>query len=742
MSFQNIQSFDALSIGRSPGFWPRLYNKAPTVNDINYVPGQFWIDTATNGVYFLENFTNSGGMPQANWVLIASSGFLQSISDTANTVALPSSAIATPPLNIQLTAGAGISVVTTQANPGIITITNTAMASLTLTGDSGGAASPSGANINTLSLVVANGAIPAAIQVVKTAGATLTWKQQVTTTNATADVTKAGVGSFNSAQFQVSGGNEGFISLKGSTTNAPILGLIPDITSGGGTNPVLANSSGNITITTSAIQNTGTFSTGLGTISNAINQLAIRSQFAGSNPAVFTANNFGLSQFDSNIFTVTGGYVTISGGSSGLVTKLLGDDGGANTVVPAAGGIITLIGVTVLNAVNAKPVFFKKNGTNTEELDVQVCTTSTSGAKSINNAGLASFDNTQFTVDSATGFVQAITSTNFPAENSVQNLGITYSAGTFTVCSANGTALSAGNPGFVTMQSSVNPGRVKTYTITANQTFTDSAGANSIAGNTFGVSCVAGRSWDQDMPFYLYAVSNSSAGSPETAISFMICRLSGGTFTQGAATIGKTGSSIASTQYSFFALSTPTVADYANSAALCIGAFRMQSTANIASWTVQTLTNGFSSTPNQTKTNADGIGQFHEGTKFWQPLGTMGNIAASIFGLANACTFTAGSLPVSYSLSSGGIVNIYATFSPNSGGSGSNQARYNLPFTPVGGAAGAGGVINNGVAAMTIDGQIAFSTFYNTSSAATLTNAAFTSGITHRFGSVYNARFI
>lgn len=115
-------------------------------------------------------------------------------------------------------------------------------------------------------------------------------------------------------------------------------------------------------------------------------------------------------------FTSTGATVTITGSAGGLgaqninfdvnaaaiLEKLAGDD--AAPVVPTAGQI-NLTGITVLNATNAKPVFFKKNAGSTEELDVQLATTSTSVAKNINNAGLASYSSTQFAIDAPTGFV-------------------------------------------------------------------------------------------------------------------------------------------------------------------------------------------------------------------------------------------------------------------------------------------------------------------------------------------------
>ena len=112
-----------------------------------------------------------------------------------------------------------------------------------------------------------------------------------------------------------------------------------------------------------------------------------------------------------------------------VLQSLTGDD--AIAVFPTAGNI-NLTGQTVLNGANTvsaviHPVFFKKNASSVEELDVQVTTTSTSAAKSITNAGLASFNSTEFTVDSATGFVSL---NNFSAFNYKQ---ISFANSPYTV---------------------------------------------------------------------------------------------------------------------------------------------------------------------------------------------------------------------------------------------------------------------------------------------------------------------
>ena len=95
------------------------------------------------------------------------------------------------------------------------------------------------------------------------------------------------------------------------------------------------------------------------------------------------------------------------------VLGVTGDDGVLVIPNPATGNI-NLLGLTVINATHAKPVFTEAPLPTlyTEKIDVQVSASAASA--NINNAGLSSFLNTQFTVDPNTGFVQI---TNFSPFN-------------------------------------------------------------------------------------------------------------------------------------------------------------------------------------------------------------------------------------------------------------------------------------------------------------------------------------
>ena len=209
------------------------------------------------------------------------------------------------------------------------------------------------------------------------------------------------------------------------------------------------------------------------------------------------------------------------------------------------------------------------------------------------------------------------------------NLGITLSAGVFTVCGYNGTALSASNPAYISLPSNATPGKTVIHTVTANQTFQDHNGTSTISGNTFGTT--GSIAWAQDIPFFIYAVSDSS----DSGVSFMISRMPGVTIAPTAGKIGKTGSAVASTQGSFFALSSPTVASYASQSCLCIGAIRMQKNSS-DDWTISSLSNGtgFGGTA---YIGADGIGQFHQSSQFTMPFSQNG-AATNTYFLANGGT--------------------------------------------------------------------------------------------------------
>jgi len=334
-----------------------------------------------------------------------------------------------------------------------------------------------------------------------------------------------------------------------------------------------------------------------------------------------------------------------------------------------------------------------------------------------------------------------------------ENLGIKLSGGLFSVCQANGADLSQKQAAYVTIPSTSNPGRQNVYRITANQTFADSSnGSPTISGNSFGVvAAAAGISYDQDMVFYLYAVENGAAASPETTVNFAIARLPNFTIAPVAAKLGKTGSAVASTQGSMFMLGNPTVADYASSSCICVGAFRMRSTANVASWAVQTLSKGSLTVPGPTgSTGPDGIGCFHETTKQVVPLGFFGAAANSY--IANnggtAPTFVLNTnASMSFYMLRTGYHHLYVSIGAPSGvGAGAVGANIYLPFEANDSIGTFSGVFINTGGTYLAQGGAAFGT-NNTGLRLCgvafpiflLTNAAFNAGTSSQLGTTYQA---
>jgi hypothetical protein len=98
------------------------------------------------------------------------------------------------------------------------------------------------------------------------------------------------------------------------------------------------------------------------------------------------------------------GIINITSGSGGSgVLSIKGDD--ATTVLPDGAGNIQLDGLVVANGTHSKAVFTESPGPHIENIDVQV--SAAIASTDVTKVGLASFDNTVFSVD-ANGFVQEL----------------------------------------------------------------------------------------------------------------------------------------------------------------------------------------------------------------------------------------------------------------------------------------------------------------------------------------------
>lgn len=313
----------------------------------------------------------------------------------------------------------------------------------------------------------------------------------------------------------------------------------------------------------------------------------------------------GLAAFNDAEFTVdANGFVSLIGSVSPAIQGIVVDahtSPGTSPVLPNASGNIIVTGGQVAAGTTANVILTNSLADNTYTIQVQrsqAVATSTVG-----DNGVSHYNSSQFSVD-GNGFVSALPQVN----QSVENLGINLTGTTFTITSANGTALSSTNPGYVHLQSMANPGQIKTYVITANQSFTQAGLGNNLFGLTTGVG-------GNPMPFYIYAVSNANAG--ENTVTFMISRIPNAFSSPVAGKIAQSGNTNATTQGSFFSFNAITASDYASSPCLCIGAFRQTYASSL--WFAVPLM------------YYDGIGQFLDSIAFSFSTGQFGTTFGSFF---------------------------------------------------------------------------------------------------------------
>jgi len=227
--------------------------------------------------------------------------------------------------------------------------------------------------------------------------------------------------------------------------------------------------------------------------------------------------------------------------------------------------------------------------------------------------GVASFDENDFTVTSGdVAIAERVRQRVAIPGGYVENLGISYSSSTLSITGADGTALSATNPGYVVLQDKSTAGQLKTYEITSDQGFIDASGASEITGNLWGMA--TGVATSTDIPFFIYAVTNDV----EDAIAFMISRVPGFKESPAAADIADPGDPVADNQWGFFSFDTVTEADYESNPCLMIGGFRMKMDAS-DDWTVQTLG------------ATDGIGCFQNHRWWLVPPGQFGAASGGFF---------------------------------------------------------------------------------------------------------------
>ena len=116
-----------------------------------------------------------------------------------------------------------------------------------------------------------------------------------------------------------------------------------------------------------------------------------------------------LVDISSNVAT----WVRFAGSSTDIIS-LTGDD--STTVTADSSGNIDLLGVTVANATNAKPVYLDGDATSNKiDIELQVAADRTGAPADKNDAGISSFSDTQFVVDT-NGYVTLVGGTNPPPQ--------------------------------------------------------------------------------------------------------------------------------------------------------------------------------------------------------------------------------------------------------------------------------------------------------------------------------------
>jgi hypothetical protein len=271
-----------------------------------------------------------------------------------------------------------------------------------LEGQDGVIVPPNGAGIVFVKgAVVAAGTVP--FTTTGNAGtSTETWNIQLSQAIASTNATNVGLSAFNSAQFTVDA--NGFVSLAGGS-GPSIESVGVDTNTPPGTNPVLPNGSGEITVTGGQVA-AGTTTNVIRTDSLAANTYTIqiqRSQAVASS----TIGDNGVSHFNSAQFSVdANGFVSLLGTAAiEGVTVDAHTAPGTSPVVPNSSGDITVTGGQVAAGTTANVIQTNSLAANT--YTVQIQRSQAVAASTIGDNGVSHFNSAFFTVD-ANGFVSVV----------------------------------------------------------------------------------------------------------------------------------------------------------------------------------------------------------------------------------------------------------------------------------------------------------------------------------------------
>ena len=333
-------------------------DRDPSPSQLNYDLYTGWVNKTTKAVWYLTGFENQGGSRVASWralppVVVSDTNPLS--TDSAypigqtwiNEVGARYWAL------VQISGG---SATWEELGAGAAT------GLLTLTGDAGGAVSGDGARN---------------IDLIGTAG----------------QIVATGTPGSNQIQLSLAGGSQA------------IDGVTVDAATGPGTNPVLPDGSGDITVTGAQVA-AGTTANVIQTNSLAANTYSIEIQRADASATTDSTKN-GVAHFNDADFTVdSNGYVSILG--SGVARQVQVDTStlpGTDPVVPTPTGVITVTGGQAAPATSINAVMTNSTAANTWTVEVQ--RSKTEASSTVGSNGLSHFDSSHFTVDSD-GFVSLI----------------------------------------------------------------------------------------------------------------------------------------------------------------------------------------------------------------------------------------------------------------------------------------------------------------------------------------------
>ena len=270
------------------------------------------------------------------------------------------------PAAASITSSDGSITITPGSNSISLTVTGGTTVGKTITGNTGGALSPTAGNWNILGASPASGTSP-----VTTSGAasTLTVNVQKSQAIAATDATKVGLSNFNSAQFSVDA--NGFVQLIGSA--GPVVnGITVDASSVPGTQPVVPSGAGLVTVTGGQVATGIIGGNVIRTNSLAANTYTTQIQQTTTSAAKDTTKN-GVAHFKSTDFTVDEGFVSLVGTiaviTNGTFTPVLSFGVGSTGVTYVSrSGNYTKIGRVVFFDINIQ---LSSKGSSTGTMRIQ-----------------------------------------------------------------------------------------------------------------------------------------------------------------------------------------------------------------------------------------------------------------------------------------------------------------------------------------------------------------------------------